>query len=110
MIPWRKLGIHGPRHHSVIWADQGWGTTVQATTTRHSRSVDVLLCVGRNGCGQRKFVAFGAEIREIMIRVLMFLSSVPLEGLRRERQPRTRLSGPLVARTRFRPTHASCSR
>ena len=59
------------------------------------------LCVGKNGCGPRKFVAFGAEIREIMIRVLMVRSLVQLEELHRGLQPRTRLSGPMVARTRF---------
>ena len=53
-------------------------------------------CSGKNGCGPRKFVACGAEIREIMIHVLMVRSLVQLEGLRKGRQPQTRLSAPSV--------------
>ena len=58
-------------------------------------------CVGRNGCGPQKIDVFGVVIRNIMILFLLVRLLVQLVELHKECLPRTRLTGEMVARTRF---------
>ena len=57
--------------------------------------------MGRKGCGPQKIDVFGVVIRNIMIQFLLVRSLVQLVELHKECLPRTRLTGEMVARTRF---------
>ena len=91
----------------ILWRESGSMTKTPSGVTENSELVHNgsgnhrktfrvsgrARCVGRKGCGQRKLRAFGAETRETTIHVLIPLSSVQLEDLRRDRRPQTRPSG-----------------
>ena len=92
MLLWPKIGIHDQdtiRCYGRLLGEEGGGggSTVQAATAGHSGSVDIDV--------------FGVVIRSIMILFLLVRLLVQLVELHKECLPRTRLTGEMVARTRF---------
>ena len=97
---WPKLGFMTRTPFVVVG---GFWEGLNGSDNHHKifRVSGHALCVGRNGCGPRKFDAFGVGIRNIMNLFLLVRSLVQLEELHKECLPRIRLSGETVARMRY---------
>ena len=97
MLLWPKLGYMTRTPFVVMggfWGEGGLnGSDSHHNTFRVSGHAH---CVGRNGCGPQKIDVFGVAIRNIMILFLLVRFLGPTG-----RAPRTRLTGEMVARTRF---------